>query len=87
MDGAEPGGVVEDGDFVVSCDRATVRVNARLGLVDEDDPAGESGGWPPGGGGGREGGCRVEAGEVLDDATAEDGVLQGAPVEAGRQVE
>ena len=38
-------------------------------------------------GGGREGGCRVEAGEVLDDATAEDGVLQGAPVEAGRQVE
>ena len=32
-------------------------------------------------GGGRGGGCRVEAGEVLDDATAEDGVLQGAPVE------
>ena len=32
-------------------------------------------------------GCRGEAGEVLDDATAEDGVMQGAPVEAGRQVD
>ena len=40
-DGAEPGGVVEEGDFVVSCDRATVRVNARLGLDDEEDLAGK----------------------------------------------
>ena len=38
-------------------------------------------------GGARGGGCRVEAGEVLDDATAEDGVVQGAPVDADRQVE
>ena len=29
----------------------------------------------------------MEAGEVLDDTTAEDGVVQGASVEAGRQVE
>ena len=29
----------------------------------------------------------MEAGYVLDDATAEDGVVQGAPVEAGRQVD
>ena len=41
MDGAEPGGVVEEGDFVVSCDRATVRFNARFGLVDEEDLAGK----------------------------------------------
>ena len=41
MDGAEPGGVVEEGDFVMSCDRATVRVNARLSLVDEEDLAGK----------------------------------------------
>ena len=32
-------------------------------------------------------GCRGEAGEVLDDATAEDGGVHGAPVEAGRQVD
>ena len=32
-------------------------------------------------------GCRVDAGEVLDDATAGDGGVQGAPVEAGRQVD
>ena len=32
-------------------------------------------------------GCRGEAGEVLDDATAEDGGVQGAPVEAGRRVD
>ena len=38
-------------------------------------------------GGARGGGCRGEAGEALDDATAEDGVVQGAPVEAGRRVE
>ena len=29
----------------------------------------------------------MEAGDVLDDATAEDGEVQGAPVKAGRQVE
>ena len=39
MDGAEPGGGVEESVFL-SCDRATVRVNARLGLVDEEDLAG-----------------------------------------------
>ena len=32
-------------------------------------------------------GCRGEASEVLDDPTAEDGGGQGAPVNAGRQVE
>ena len=37
--------------------------------------------------GARGGGCRVEAGGVLEDATAEDGEVQGAPVEAGRRVE
>ena len=42
MDGAEPGGGVEESVFL-SCDRATVRVNARLGLVDEEDLAGEVG--------------------------------------------
>ena len=36
VDGANPGGGVVDGEFVVSSDRATVRVNARLGLVDEE---------------------------------------------------
>ena len=85
VDVAEPGGGLEEGECVVSCDRAIVRVNARLGLVDEDDRAGELGGWSSRGA--RGGGCRVESGEVLDDATAEDGGVQGAPVEAGRQVE
>ena len=42
MDGAEPGGGVEESVFL-SCDRATVRANARLGLVDEEDLAGEVG--------------------------------------------
>ena len=63
MDGAEPGGVVEEGDFVVSCDRATARVNARLGLVDEEDLAGEAADGRRGGA--RGGCCRVETGEVL----------------------
>ena len=45
VDVAEPGGVVEGESLLWSCDRATVRVNARLCLVDEEDLAGESGGW------------------------------------------
>ena len=62
-----------------------MRVNERLGLVDEEiwlvsRADGRRGGA-------RGGGRRVEAGEVLDDATAEDGEVKGAPVEAGRQVE
>ena len=36
MDVAEPGGGVDEGVFVLVCDRATVRVNARLGLIDKD---------------------------------------------------
>ena len=35
----------------------------------------------------RSGGGVGESGGVLDNATAEDGEVQGAPVEAGRQVE
>ena len=38
-------------------------------------------------GGARGGSCRGEAGEVLGDATAEDGEVQGAPLEAGRRVD
>ena len=38
-------------------------------------------------GGARGGGCRVDAGEVLDDATAEDGAVQGSPVVEVRRAE
>ena len=68
----------------MSCDRAMVRVNARLGLIDKEDQAEESGGLSSRGV--RGGSCREEEGDVLDDATAEDGEVQGAPVEAGRHI-
>ena len=58
---------------------------ARLGLVDKEVGRGSLADCRRGGA--RGGGCRVEAGEVLVDATAEDGGVQGAPVEAGRQVD
>ena len=74
VDVAEPGGGLEEGECVVSCDRAIVRVNARLGLVDEDDRAGELGGWSSRGA--RGGCCRGEASDVLDGATADDGVVR-----------
>ena len=86
VDVAEPAGGVDDGDFVVVLRQGDgARQCVRFGLVDEEDRAGE---WEDCCRGGARGcGCRVEAGEVLDDATAGDGGVQGAPVEAGRQVE
>ena len=74
-----------EGEFVVVLRQGDGRVNARLGLVDEEDLAGEAADGRRGGA--RGGGCRGEAGEVLDDAIAEDGGVQGAPVEAGRRVD
>ena len=49
--------------MLMSHEIATARVNARLGLVDEEDLAGEAADGRRGGA--RGGGCRVETGEVL----------------------
>ena len=42
---SRPGGVVEEGEFVVVLRQGDGRVNVRLGLADEEDLAGKSGGW------------------------------------------
>ena len=85
MDGAEPGCVVDEGGSF-SCPvtgrwcasmRDWVSSTRRIRRRSQADCRR---------GGARGGSCREEAGDVLDDATAEDGEVQGAPVEAGHHI-
>ena len=85
MDGAEPGCVVDEGESF-SCPVTGRWCTSMRDWVSSTRRIGRGSLADCRRGGARGGGCREEAGDVLDDATAEDGEVQGAPVEAGRHI-